>query len=245
VIGILTTVELFWRLAPDGALPFPRDLATIISMALPVSVIELPLLSCAQIDAYLTRIGGGATVLCRDRALRGCLVAVRGEGAIFLDADDAPEERRFTLAHEVGHFLMDYYLPRIEALHALGDGIRPVLDGDRPPTARERIESVLAHVPLGIHLNLMERSQDGEAEEPVLIAEERADRLALELLAPWDDVAAHLESLPHCDIRTYRASVTTLLRDDFGLPPRIAVHYAHSLQTTLRPETFRDRIGLS
>lgn len=242
---ITEAVEQFWRLSPADPLPFPRDLTAIVPMALPLNVIELPNLTCAQIDAYLAGIGGAATVLCRDRALRGCLVAVRGEGAIFLDPGDAAAERRFTLAHEVGHFLLDYHLPRSRALRALGERIRPVLDGDRPATRRERVESVLAHVPIGLHIDLMERGPAGDVvAEAVLTSEAGADRFALELLAPSDVVTERLIPLNDQDVTAYRLGVAALLEDCFGLPPRIAAGYARRLQAKLRPETFRDRLGL-
>jgi hypothetical protein len=69
-----------------------------------------------------------------NRRLRGCLLADRGSGCILYDASDPADEQRFTKGHELAHFLVDYYCPRTRALRLLGESIRSVLDGLRPPT---------------------------------------------------------------------------------------------------------------
>src|SRR3954469_16078732 len=71
---------------------------------------------------------------CRDRRLRGAVIAWRGFGLVCADAEDAEAERRFTVAHEAAHFLGDHFYPRQDLLHRFGAAIQPVLDGIRPPT---------------------------------------------------------------------------------------------------------------
>jgi Zn-dependent peptidase ImmA (M78 family) len=39
-------------------------------------------------------------------------MARAGHGFISLDGSDADDERRFSLAHELAHFLLDYQDPR-------------------------------------------------------------------------------------------------------------------------------------
>ena len=76
---------------------------------------------------------------------------------------DSVDERRFSIAHDAGHFLADYWLPRIAALKELGEGIRPVLDGFRPPTTDERIGGLIAGLPLPTFSSIMERDEEGLA----------------------------------------------------------------------------------
>ena len=52
-----------------------------------------------------------ATVLDRYSALAGFLYAHRGNGIIFIEETDPEERRKFSLAHELGHFINDYYRP--------------------------------------------------------------------------------------------------------------------------------------
>ena len=52
-----------------------------------------------------------------------------GTAYCLVDANDPDNERRFTTAHELAHFLLDYAEPRRKAIEALGEGIVPVLDG--------------------------------------------------------------------------------------------------------------------
>ncbi|MFN8557423.1 MAG: ImmA/IrrE family metallo-endopeptidase [Dehalococcoidia bacterium] len=55
---------------------------------------------------------------------------------IIVDSSDAPDEVRFTVAHEAAHFLLDYEQPRARAVAALGAGAlaaRSTATG-RPPS---------------------------------------------------------------------------------------------------------------
>lgn len=44
-------------------------------------------------------------------SLAGFMYACNGTGMIFIEENDSEERRRFTLAHELGHFINDYYRP--------------------------------------------------------------------------------------------------------------------------------------
>jgi hypothetical protein len=208
--------ESFWERA-GRVPPFPRDLDAIVPMALPVAVVLLPALTLDRVEAWLDRRGCGYRFPCAHRRLRGCLIAHAGYGIAFVDGADAPPERRFTLAHEAAHFLLDYQRPRQRAIAKLGPTIVDVLDGRRTPTRTERIDAVLAACPIGVHTHLLDR--DGGYDAAIASIEDRADRLACELLAPAAEVSP-------------RAAVGDLahdLRETFGLPDPIATGYARRL----------------
>jgi hypothetical protein len=125
----------------------------------------------------------------------GCLVAYRGLGIAFVCGADPGDEQRLTVAHETSHFLRDYLLPREEIIRALGDGIVDVLDGKRPPTLAERTIAVLAHLRVGAHIHLLPRVDKDEDSDPVVsAAEDRADSLGLELIAPRESVLSLLRA---------------------------------------------------
>jgi hypothetical protein len=199
--------DAFWRAV--GPEPFPRAFAKV-SLAFPVTVHECPGLSPAVVREWLARRAVRVTVPGPDRPLRGCLVAHGWDGFVFVEAIDPPAERRFTLAHELAHYLRDVWRPRRRAVAKLGPGVADVLDGRRPPTPDERLHAVLRGLPAGPVVHLLGR---GAAETPeVRAAEAAADRLAFELLAPAAEVGGPTE-----------------LEGRFGLPPAPAAEYARLL----------------
>lgn len=216
--------ERFWTDAGGAPQAFPRNLGDAIAWALPVAHYELPDLCVASVDAWLAERGIEARLAMPNRPLRACMIVSQGIGCLFLDANDSVEERRFSLAHEVAHYLVEYDAPRDAACERLGDGIVGVLDGRRLPTERERIGALLGGVSLALRLHLMERTPDGHVlGGDVSAAERRADDLAIELLAPFDDVRADLPE------RATLTVVETVLRRRYGLPRTMAAAYAKRL----------------
>lgn len=233
----------FWTEA-GGPLPFPRDLEQVLTIALPLAVARLPRLWVADAAAWLARRSIPCPLGTTDWPMHGCLIAYGGRGVILLDGADPDDERRFTLAHETSHFLLDYLRPRERAVARLGAGVVAVLDGHRPPTTAERVDALLAETPIGAYLHQMERRPDGAIGCGHLAsAEGRADRLALELLAPAAEVRRRLPR-----IGSYTATVaalTGLLIRDFGLPRTVAGGYARHLMWEWRGEpSFRELLGL-
>jgi hypothetical protein len=212
----------FWGKA--GTPPaFPRDLGSAAATGFPLSVVALPGLTLDAVRGRLARSG----IPCRadepDRPLRGCLVSRGGAGFVFVDASDPPAERRFSVAHEVAHFLRDYDAVRRAAARRVGPAAVEVLDGLRPATAGERVRAVFAAVPVTAHVHLLRRDDGGRPRSTVeREAEAAADRLAFELLAP----AALLRG---------SEGIAARLEAEFGLPPAAAAAYAAILYPPAPP----------
>jgi hypothetical protein len=93
-----------------------------------------------------------------------------------------------------------------------------VLDGRRPATPAERAAAILSHLCLGPHIHVLPRpGRDEDSDAAVAHAEDRADRLALELVAPQARVRAVLEALSARQALTAEAARATL-ETHFGLP---------------------------
>jgi Zn-dependent peptidase ImmA (M78 family) len=218
----------FWRACGEENATFPRDLERCVALSLPVAVVKLSRLGVAAIREWLLARGGAvwSPLNGADRAIRGCLLAFGGRGVILLDGTDPQDEQRFTLAHEVSHFVLDYWLPRCRALAKLGPGILEVLDGLRAATPDERLSALLTGVSLRPYVDLLDRESDiSVAGRELDEIELRADAGAFQLIAPASEVRrrAGVLALRYAD---RQAEMVALLRQTFGLPAYAAVAYA-------------------
>ena len=243
---IIARAEKFWAQAAITE-SFPRSLERAVAWALPLVVVKLPRLCLQELRDWLEQRNIPLTVSLPDRRLRACLIARGGHGFVFLDGSDPDDERRFSLAHELAHFILDYLEPREKVQDFLGNAAHEILDGKRPPTAEERLRGVLHGEQLITYLHLMERTSTGMVERfQVLEAEDRADRLALELLAPKETVLARLAD-QGVDWRsaTVHTLVRETLRQEFGLPETVAEHYGQMLvMQQQQPASFRQWLGV-
>lgn len=224
-LWVIELANEFWRRAKIDD-PFPRALRRPISRAVPVTIVYLNRLTFQQATDWLKKMRIACPCSEPDRSLRACLVASSGHGFVFVDGTDPEDEQRYSLAHELGHFLKHYWYPRGVASLRLGEQVCEVFDGLRPPTDEERLDSLLQRVPVGYHVHLMRRDEDGDVcDAAVAWAEEEADLLAYELLAPME-VVMKLASDNGADSSP---SVARLLRSAFGLPEREAIAYGDLL----------------
>jgi hypothetical protein len=239
-------VEEFWARA--GQLePFPRNLEEPILWALPLAVEKIPRLRVTDVKNWLKQNNIPRLLDSADRRLHGCLVAYKGRGSVFLDETDSEEQRRFSLAHETAHFLIDHWQPRQYAIAELGSEIIEVLDGIRPMTRGERVSAILSNVTIGVHVNLMERQPDRVlGHSHIIEIEDRADRLALELLAPMDEVRQRIVRQGYSSIFQEGVDLTvTILVEEFGLPREIAETYGNWLcWEWYGGPSFREQLGL-
>jgi hypothetical protein len=221
----------FWSGAPEWARR-GGDIEAAVAWSAPLAVVVLPNLDARRARGWLAERGAWLGDGDRDRPLRGLLLAARGVGIVFLDGTLEPAERRFTVAHELGHFLLDYLEPRERVLRE-APALLEVVDGRRPPTRADRAHALLARVPIGLHAHLLERDPHGGAAPGIEAAEDAASQFALELLAPWPaarDAAREVvgdRRAPHDELL---AEVTTRLAERFTLPAdRAAVRAAATL----------------
>lgn len=245
--GMAAVAAEFWaRVGVEE--PFPRSLEASILWALPLAIVKIPRLRLSLIEAWLTHRSIPSVWPRIDREVRACLVAARGHGVVFLDGSDPASELRISLAHETAHFMLDHLAPRQTAIAAFGDEILAVLDGDRLPTIDERLSAALRGVSIRACTHILDRSPDGDPLcGKAFTVEDRADCLALELLAPRTSVSAAVRSALGTSLTGAPTSeVRSLLISHFGLPPEVAASYLASLVRATRPaRPIREWLGIA
>lgn len=211
---------------------FPHDLTSDAPLRLRVRLVGLRDLTSEKVRQWLAQRGRNVEV--GYRQMHGCMVAWEGKGLVFFDPTDPQEEQRFTVAHELGHFVLDHLQPRMRALAYFGESIQDVLDEKRSPSKEERLTAVLEGVPIGVQIHLMDRGPSGAIGTGIVArSEQRADRLALEWLAPSKLARQVLRDGP-------QETQVQRLRQHFGLPTEMAEAYAR----ILRREEGRPRFSI-
>ncbi|MDP9352380.1 MAG: hypothetical protein M3P51_12670 [Chloroflexota bacterium] len=219
----------FWTDAGEFGI-MRYDLTRAVAFSLPLDLVLLSRLTMHHIEQWLEHRGVQYRFPCESRALRGCLLVYRGAGIVFVDGSDPREERHYTFAHEVAHFLVDYWLTRLQTVKEFGPEIIDVLDGQRSPHTGERLDSILLQVSIEPYVCLVEREAGRFVRSGIWAAENRADRLALELLAPADEVRTRVCANGAADdFFACRAEAQRLLLDEFELPIGVAEEYARRL----------------
>jgi hypothetical protein len=224
-------VDYFWKSAGEAE-RFPRSLERVSILALPIAIIKLPRLALGSIESWLRVRNINYLFNCQSRPVRGCLIAFQDKGLLFCDGSDPLNEIRFTIAHEVSHFLLDYLLPRERAKQRYGQSVIEILDGKRKPTITERVSSLLEGVKMGVSTSLMEREAQRDISN-IWKVEDRADRIALELLAPSKEVFA-IADISDRAFTNRLDSITQSLVLNFGLPILIAQGYGDALLRSVR-----------
>lgn len=223
--------ERIWR--EIGHHPnFPRDLVQPIMATFDLAVVLIPRLSVMAIMQWLADHGRAPVRIPADRPLSGCLLAQRGHGLAFIDGCSDADERRFALAHEFAHFFAHYLEPRRKAIARFGTSIIPVLDGERQATVAERLSEIIRQTPLGGYEDYLGRDARGVPDDCTLRLESEADLLALELLAPREEIRARCGQKPDPDF----------IAQSFGIPPRLSLLWA---QFIARQQPREDTLILS
>jgi len=227
---IETTAQAFWLQAGVQE-DFPRDMQQAISLAKDAVIIHIPALRIENIRAWLHDRNFDFHVPPFDKFLHGFLLTHRGSGFIFVNGSDSEAERRFTLAHEIAHFICDYETPRQQAVEQFGPVILEVLDGLRPPTVEERLHGLVFNHGLVSFSHLLDSdSMSGISRLNIWQAENRADQLALELLAPARHIRVQISKLRLPKrFAAHKSALPNILTDYYGLPESIVEGYSNHL----------------
>lgn len=242
---IVQIAREFWK-ASGAYNVFPRDISGAVNLVLPIDIVNLSELSLKKIETWLTRRRVSVGFEANDRLLHGFILVSRGAGFIFINGTDSEEERRYTIAHETSHFLLDYRLPRERAVKSMGKSILEVIDGFREPTVEERIDGALSSVLIKPYTHLLAKDGDGTFHNlEILNSENEADSLALELLAPSAQVIK--ETNPKrgkISFYDFKNQCYRVLRTTYLIPDPVADAYASRLTyATIGAPSLMSKLG--
>jgi len=224
---IASIAREFWKQTKLKPNP-PYDIQGAVNLILPVDIVSLSELSVKKIEQWLEDRNITFSIGVDDRSLHGFILTFKGSGFIFIDGTDLENERRYTIAHEASHFILDYKIPRDKAIERHSVDIIEVLDGLREPSNEERIEGVLSAVSIKPYMHLLEKSGDGAfIDLRILDAENDADSLALELLAPAAKVIREAKQGKKKPVfAEYKDRCLAILMEKYELPGFISEEYA-------------------
>lgn len=226
---------------------YPIDIDRIVAFSdLPIIIVQLPDLTIKAVQQWTVQHNFPVSFSAEDRLLHGFLLAHEGHGVIFVNGTDPPEERRYTVAHEIAHFLLDYHLQRQRLVRIFGETIIELLDGKRLPSLSERLQILTTDLPspfLSHHLD----SNTITAYDRCLVwkAEQRVDALATEILAPYKEVVQEIGSNNNAQAGYQFELISNLLSEKFGLPATVSQTYAKYISQHIRRNTSGRKLDLS
>lgn len=223
----------FWK---ESLLPinFPINITLLeqaILLTQPISIVKLDRLSLLKITKYLRERGVSINYTLDDKELFGFVLSYNGHAYIFLNGTESSQEQCFTLAHELSHYLIDYKLPREVIIKKYGESIIEALNNKRDFTTKERLLAIINGYTLKQFTYLLDAPAVSAFDRlNVWKAENKADELAMELLAPYKIILQDInrDSIPkkYFSLEQY---LPQLLQSKYGLTVHIANLYGKSL----------------
>ena len=216
----------FWKRAGGRPSP-PVDIGYAATCALEVGICPIDGLTPVTAADYLRRVGIECADGVDERELDGC-IAVGPHGAMILvEMRDHDAHRRFTIAHEVSHYILDVHSHRHRAERRMGRDYVGTLYGSREVTPTERIDAWLNNVRTSAITHFMDRAPNGRYGcENTLESECSADRLAIEILAPCAEMVTVASDCGKLPFRDLVDAVRRIAEQRFGLPDAVAAPYA-------------------
>jgi Zn-dependent peptidase ImmA (M78 family) len=222
------------------------DIVSAVNDTLTINLILIKNLSIKKMEDWLISIGKYENFGIDDRSLHGFLMIKNGNICMFVEESEDQSQQRFTVAHEVSHYLLDYQLPKERAILALGKEIEDVLNGNLPPTDTQLALSVIKGVNISPYTFMIEKNGNGSFFNwSNFNSENEADYLAMELLAPRARIVN--ETFSSIKRRSYSQFIRKseeILISHYKIPPDIARHYASELAYSVtNGPSFLDKLG--
>ncbi len=226
--------DWFWKRA-GGKLGSPVDIGYAAMCALEVYVEEVSDLTTVTAASRMQGAGIRVPDGVSERRVQGCLAVGRRGAAILVEKNDDEAQKRFTIAHECAHFILEVRTNQERGAIRLGHDFTDVLHGLREAIPIERIDARFHNVRSDALVHFMDRTAtDGYGCGRIHEAECLADDLALEILAPRAELVESLSSFGPMGFSESLSAVRRIAERRFGLPDTIADWYANRVVWQLK-----------
>lgn len=220
----------FWA-TTKSEFRFNYDIINVVESALNVQLIRMPQLCPIKINSWLNSQHMDLQIENKGQNLHGALLIQNGTVLMFIDTTENATWQRYTLAHQVSRFLLEYQMPREQAILTLGKEIAGVLKGNDDASVTELVQSAFNDVSNKAYTLLIEKKENSAAsyQEPSL-TDNPADFLALELLAPRYQIIQETASKSvFLSYAGFKRKCRELLIGKYRIPTEIAHKYACEL----------------
>lgn len=220
----------FWA-TTKSEFRFNYDLINVVESTLNVQLIRMPQLCPIKINSWLNNQNIGIQIEDNGQNLHGALLIQNGTVLMFIDTTENTTWQRYTLAHQVSRFLLEYQMPRERAILSFGKEIAGVLKGKNDASVTELVQSAFNDVSNKTYTLLLEKKGDRvtTGEDPSL-TDNPADFLALELLAPRYQIIQETASKSvFLSYAPFKRKCRELLIGKYRIPTEIAHKYACEL----------------
>ncbi|MYE54390.1 MAG: ImmA/IrrE family metallo-endopeptidase [Chloroflexi bacterium] len=226
--------DWFWKRA-GGRPSLPADIGYAAMCALEVYVEQVDNLTTVTAASRIEGVGIRRPAGVSERRIHGCLAVGRRGAAILVEESDNAAQKRFTIAHECAHFILEVRTNQKRAAIRLGPDFSRVLHGLREATPTERIDARLNNVRSDALVHFMDRTAaGGYGCGRIHEAECLADDLAVEILAPRSELIKSLSSFGPMDFSESLSAARRTAKRRFGLPETIADWYANRVVWQLK-----------
>ncbi len=223
------------------------DIVSAVDASLIIDLVMIKELSLQKIETWLAERTISIEFDVNDRGLHGALMIKTGSVFMFVEDSQNEIQQRFTVAHEVSHFLLDYHVPKEKAILALGKEIEDVLNGNLAASNPQLALSVIKGITIDPYTFLIENNGNGSfLSWSNFNSENEADYLALELLAPRAKVINEtVSSTKRLTYSQFTRKSQEILIGKYGIPSEVARQYASELAYSVtNGPSFLDKLGL-
>ena len=238
--------DWFWRRA-SGPSGFPVDIQYAAMSALEVYVEEVEGLTTSNAFSRIQNPERGESDQIAKRRLHGCIAVSRKGAAILVEESDDEAQKRFTVAHEAAHFILEVKRRQERVESRLGHEFSDILHGRLEATPTERIDAWLRNVRSDALLHFMDRLPGGGYGcARTAVSECLADELAVEIIAPRSELIAATSSFETMSFSDSIIAAQRVAERRFGLPEEIAErHVGRALWRSRGGPSAAERFGFS